>query len=113
MGLFGKKKEKKACCEIEIVEEAEGVAPACGCGGQCAEGTVLTVMGPGCKKCHQLNENAEKAASALGGAVRVEYVTDAAAMANAGVISTPALLIDGKVVSQGKVLSASEIEDLF
>ena len=113
MGLFGRKKEKKACCEIEIVEEAEGAAPACDCGGQRAEGTDVTVMGPGCKKCHQLNENAEQLARELGGSIKVDYVTDPAAMAEAGVMSTPALLVDGKVVSQGKVLSADEIKALL
>lgn len=113
MGLFGRKKEKKACCEIEIVEETEGAAPACDCGGDCVEGTVVTVMGPGCKKCHQLNENAEQLARELGGPIKVVYVTDPAAMAEAGVMSTPALLVDGKVVSQGKVLSADEIKALL
>lgn len=113
MGLFGRKKEKKACCEIEIVEEAEGTGAACDCGGNCGDTKVVTVMGPGCKKCHQLNENAKQLARELGGSIKVDYVTDPAAMAEAGVMSTPALLVDGKVVSQGKVLSAEEIRALL
>lgn len=113
MGLFGRKKEKKACCEIEIVEETDGTDASCGCGGECAGATVVTVMGPGCKRCHELNENAERLAQELGGSIRIDYVTDPAAMAEAGVMSTPALLVNGKVVSQGKVLSTEEIKALL
>lgn len=43
----------------------------------------------------------------------VDYVTDPAAIANAGIMSTPALLVNGKVVSQGKVLSSDEIASLI
>ena len=43
----------------------------------------------------------------------VEYVTDPVAIAEAGIMATPALLVNGKVVSQGKVLAQSEIEELL
>ena len=86
MGLFGKifgKEEKKesCCCEMEIVELSEGdTAAPCDCGDACAapgtESTTLTVLGPGCKRCHQLHENAQAAASKADGSVDVEYVTD-------------------------------------
>ena len=46
---------------------------------------------PGCKRCHQLNDNAQAAASKAGGAVSVEYVTDPVAIAEAGIMATPAL----------------------
>ena len=123
MGLFGKmfgKEEKKegCCCEMEIVELPEDDAAApCDCGDVCAapgtESVTLTVLGPGCKRCHQLNDNAQAAASKAGGAVSVEYVTDPVAIAEAGIMATPALLVSGKVVSQGKVLAQSEIEELL
>lgn len=68
MGLFGKifgKEEKKesCCCEMEIVELPEGdIAAPCDCRDACdapgAESITLTVLGPGCKRCHQLHENA-------------------------------------------------------
>lgn len=115
--IFGKKDEKEhgGCCDMRIVEE-----PDCGCGRSCepvpnAHGgeIVVKVMGTGCKKCHQLHENALEAAEHTGKAIRVEYVTDIAEIAAAGIMSTPALLIDGKVVSTGKVLSADEIEGLL
>ena len=111
--IFGKKEKESCCCELAIVEEGEDSGASCDCGGQCAEGTVVTVMGPGCKKCHQLNDNANQVATELGGSISVEYVTDPAAIAEAGVMSTPALLVDGKVVSQGKVLSPDEIRALL
>ena len=123
MGLFGKifgKEEKKEsrCCEMEIVELPEGeIAAPCDCGDACdapgAESITLTVLGPGCKRCHQLHENAQAAASKADGSVGVEYVTDPAAIAEAGVMSTPALLVNGKIVSQGKVLKVDEVEKLL
>lgn len=113
--IFGKKDEKAhgGCCDMRIVEE-----PECGCGCSCepaptSDGVVVKVMGTGCKKCHQLHENALEAAKRAEGAVRVDYVTDIAEIAAAGIISTPALLIDEKVVSAGKVLSVDEIEALL
>ena len=123
MGLFGKmlgKEEKKesCCCEMEIVELPEDdAAVPCDCGGACAapgtEPVTLTVLGPGCKRCHQLHENAQAAASKADGSVGVEYVTDPVAIAEAGIMSTPALLVNGKVVSQGKVLAPEEIAELL
>lgn len=119
MSIFGnifRKKDEKAhggCCDMRIVEE-----PGCSCGCSCeptpsSDGVVVKVMGTGCKKCHQLHENALKAAKRAEGAVQVDYVTDITEIAAAGIMSTPALLIDGKVVSTGKVLSADEIGGLL
>lgn len=94
--------------------------PACDCGGACDstpsennDAIIDKVMGTGCKKCRQLHENALAAAEYVGKAVKVEYVTDIAEIAAAGVMSTPALLVDNKVVSTGKVLSAEEVGDLL
>ncbi len=124
MGLFGKMfgndgKKEKSCCEMEIVElpEGEEAATACDCGGACdapkADSVTLTVLGPGCKRCHQLNDNALIFAAESEGAVNVEYVTDPVSIAEAGIMSTPALLVNGKVMSQGKVLSVDEISALI
>ena len=117
--MFGKEGKKDSCCDMEIVVVPEGEEdPApCDCGGTCgtpdADAVVLTVLGPGCKRCHQLNENAQVAASKAGATVSVEYVTDPAAIAEAGIMSTPALLVNGKVISQGKVLTSEEIASLI
>ncbi|MCC6108667.1 MAG: thioredoxin family protein [Denitrobacterium sp.] len=68
----------------------------------------VQVMGSGCKKCRQLYENAVKAL----GEGSVEYVTDMARIADAGVMATPALVVDGRPVSAGRVLKPSEISAL-
>lgn len=119
--MFGKEgKEKGGCCcgmEVVGVPEGEDAAAACACGGTCDapedDAVVLTVLGPGCKRCHQLHEHALTAAATASKAVGVQYVTDPAAIAEAGIMATPALLVNGKVVSQGKVLTAEEIAGLF
>lgn len=125
MGLFAKmfskedKEKTGCCCDMEIVEvpESEDAAVACDCGGVCdapgVDAIILTVLGPGCKRCHQLHEHALAAADTASKAVSVQYVTDPAAIAEAGIMTTPALLVNGKVVSQGKVLTAEEIAGLF
>ena len=125
MGLFTKmfRKEEKekggCCCGMDIVEvpEGEDAAVACDCRGTCdaleVDEVVLTVLGPGCKRCHQLHEHALAAAATASKAVSVQYVTDPAAIAEAGIMATPALLVNGKVVSRGKVLTVEEIAGLF
>ena len=69
----------------------------------------VQVMGTGCRKCHALYEAAIEAL----GADQVDYVTDMARIAEAGVMMTPALVMDGTVVSAGKVLTADEIRTLI
>lgn len=119
MGLFGKMfgkddKKESCCCEMEIVElDDDTEAPSCGCDAGSTDAVRITVLGPGCKKCHQLNDNANEAAADAAKEVAVEYVTDPVAIAEAGVMSTPALLVNGKVVSQGKVLTSQEISGLI
>ena len=72
------------------------------------ENARVQVMGTGCRKCHALYEAATEAL----GADQVDYVTDMARIAEAGVMTTPALVLDGSVVSAGKVLTADEIRTL-
>ena len=73
----------------------------------------IKVMGPGCKKCHQLYENTLEAVSDLGGNINVVYVDDIAELAASGIMSTPALIIDGKIASSGKVLKTAEAKKLI
>lgn len=122
MGLFDKlfgKEEKKSCCDMKIVEVPEGeeTSGTCGCGCGCDASTedavTLTILGPGCKRCHQLNDNALALAARSAKTLNVEYITDPVAIAEAGIMATPALLVNGRVVSQGKVLTESEIEALL
>lgn len=70
---------------------------------------VITVYGAGCKKCHELLENTKKAVEQAGVEAQIDYVTDMAAVAAKGILSTPALAVDGKVVSTGRVLNVEQV----
>lgn len=74
---------------------------------------IIKILGSGCKKCITLAENTQTALSNLGLNAEVVKVTDFAAIAAHGVMSTPALAIDDKVLSIGKVLSVAEVEKLL
>ena len=69
----------------------------------------IKILGSGCKKCVALAQNANAAATAEGINAKIEKITDIIAIANYGIMSTPGLVIDEKVVSSGRVLSPSEI----
>ena len=73
----------------------------------------LSIYGKGCKKCDQLTANAQTAAEALGMTVEIEKVTDMNAIIDAGVMNTPALAIDGELVTEGKVANAEELKALL
>ncbi|SDB45795.1 thioredoxin family protein [Butyrivibrio sp. INlla16] len=72
--------------------------------------TNVKVLGGGCSKCETLLANAKEAISALGVDAEVEYITDFSVIAGYGIMSTPALIVNDKVVSMGKVLKEKEIE---
>lgn len=74
---------------------------------------IIKILGSGCKKCVALSENAKAAAAAAGKEAEIVKVTDFAEIAAYGVMSTPGLAVDEKVVSTGKVLSAEEIGKLI
>lgn len=74
---------------------------------------IIKILGSGCKKCMALAENAKAAAEAKGIDAKIEKVTDIVAIAGFGIMSTPGLVIDGKVVSAGRVLKVSEISALL
>ena len=73
----------------------------------------IDVLGTGCPKCEKLAETAEAAARELGVAYELEKVTDIKDIMNYGVMMTPALAVDGKVVAAGKVLSVEETKKLL
>lgn len=74
---------------------------------------IIKILGSGCKKCVALAENAKAAAQAEGIEAGIEKVTDIVDIARYGIMSTPGLVIDEKVVSSGRVLSAPEIGELL
>ena len=73
----------------------------------------LKVLGGGCRKCETLLANTKEAVRNLGVEAIVEYITDYSVIASYGIISTPALIKDEKIVSMGRVLKTSEIEKLI
>ena len=70
----------------------------------------IHVLGSGCDKCKKLAANVQEAVARLGVDCEIEKVTDINQIIGFGVLMTPALVVDGKVVSSGKVLSPEEIE---
>ena len=72
----------------------------------------VEVLGPGCKRCDQLYENTQNAVAELDSAGQIEVVKigDINYFAKMGVFMTPGLVIDGEVVSTGKVLSPNQIK---
>lgn len=71
------------------------------------------IYGTGCKKCVKLTKNAKKAAEELGIDAEIIKVEDMQDLVEAGVMSTPALGIDGEIKVRGKVASVEEIKDLI
>ena len=104
---IGKGKEKKetaaCCCAVQ---------PDSGS----AQGEItVKVLGSGCMSCHALLENTQKAVLNMGkeNEIRVEYVTDLEKIMGYGVMSMPALVINEKIASVGKVLRPAEIQDIL
>ena len=73
----------------------------------------IKVLGPGCKNCENLADNTKAALKELGLEAEIEKVTDFAEIAGYGILSTPGLVVDDKVVSSGKVLKPKEIVKLL
>lgn len=103
---FGKKNEGTSgncCCgncDSESMLKAETAKNA---------GASVKVLGSGCTKCNQLEAATKAALEQLGMDTAIDHVTDFSQIAAYGVMTTPALVIDGKVMSYGKVLSTEEI----
>lgn len=103
---FGKKeeaKEKSCCCGAnctpEAMQNAENDKTEMG----------VKVLGGGCAKCNQLEAAVLEALTELGMDTTIDHVKDYEKIAAYGVMTTPALVVDGKVVSYGKVLKKEEV----
>jgi small redox-active disulfide protein 2 len=69
----------------------------------------VKVLGPGCARCTTTAEMVQQEADRLGTAVKIEKVSDYVAIAGYGVVSTPGIVIDGKVVHAGGLPKAEDI----
>ncbi|OUO93366.1 hypothetical protein B5F39_08615 [Cloacibacillus sp. An23] len=103
MGFFGNKKDK-----------------GCGCGGEASRGAdaacsgaPVKVLGAGCARCRELDAAVRSVLEELGSAAVVEHVTDFPSIAAYGVMSTPALVINGKVAVCGRVPDRSELKKIL
>lgn len=70
----------------------------------------IKVLGGGCRSCEALLQAAREAVAKKGIDAEVEYITDMERIMHYGVMSMPALMIDDKIVSAGKVLKAKDVE---
>ena len=73
----------------------------------------IKILGTGCPKCKKLEESARQAIAELGKAAEIVKVTDLNEIMDYGVMMTPALVIDDKVVSSGKLLSVADIKNII
>lgn len=69
----------------------------------------IKVLGPGCNNCHLVEEHAKAAVDQLGLDAEIEHVTERAEYPRYGLLYTPGLVIDGKLVSGGRIPSITEI----
>ncbi|MEG4108980.1 thioredoxin family protein [Microcoleus sp. S13_C5] len=73
----------------------------------------IEILGSGCKKCQQLEANAKEAVANLNLTAEILHITDPIEIAKRGVMSTPAMTINGKLVSKGHVISPEQIQPLL
>ncbi|MDN4479321.1 thioredoxin family protein [Demequina muriae] len=73
----------------------------------------IKILGPGCRNCITLEKVTREAVAELGLAADIEKVTDYAAIAGYGVMTTPGLVIDDEVVIAGRVPTAAHVRELI
>ncbi len=73
----------------------------------------IQILGTGCAKCNSLTAVAEAAAKSTGEPYTIEKITDIRQIMTFGVMTTPALVIDGKVMTAGKVPSIDEVTKML
>lgn len=73
----------------------------------------IKILGSGCAACNALEENTRKALVELGQESAIEHVRDFAKIAEYGVLTTPALVVDQKVLVSGRVADAQEVAQLI
>lgn len=74
---------------------------------------IIKILGSGCANCHRLEANAQEAVTGLGMQATVEKVTDPGAIASYGVMRTPGLVVDEKLLVSGRVPDVAEITRLL
>lgn len=126
MALFGNKKKEEEkntpCCCYGTSETAEASEACCDssqntaetCCGETVDGICcIKVLGAGCKSCHEQYENAKKAVAEMGLDIDVEYITDMEKVMSYGVMSMPAIVVNDKIASVGRVLKTTDVIKLL
>lgn len=126
MALFGNKKKDEEkntpCCCCGTSETAEASEACCDssqntaetCCGETVDGICcIKVLGAGCKSCHEQYENAKKAVAEMGLDIEVEYITDMEKVMAYGVMSMPAIVVNDKIASVGRVLKTADVIKLL
>ena len=73
----------------------------------------IQILGSGCARCNQVEENARKAVEELAIEAKIDHVTKFDEIIEFGVTNTPALVVDQKVVSSGRIISVEEIKEFL
>ena len=97
MGLFNFKKEK---IQVKAVKQNQG-------------NNVIKILGGGCEKCKTLANNTKEAIEKINFSAKIEHITDFAVISKYGVMQTPAIVLNEKVLSSGRVLTVKQIIDLL
>lgn len=112
---------KSSCCcgDNIVVEEIEMEKPAsCCCGGKCEDAkgekvTDIKVLGPGCAKCVNTYHAFEKVIEENNLDIKLTKIDDVVEIMSYNVMSTPAVVVNGKVRIKGYVPSESEIKEIL
>ncbi len=73
----------------------------------------IQIAGPGCPRCQMTEKNVINACAELDLAADISHVTDMKTIVELGVMSTPAVLVDGKIVLSGRVPTAGELKKIL
>ncbi|MFH0732283.1 MAG: thioredoxin family protein [Candidatus Omnitrophota bacterium] len=73
----------------------------------------IEVLGPGCPRCADVEANVKKALLELKKEAEIIKVTDINAMIERGVIQTPALIVNGKIIVQGKIPTVEQLKEII
>lgn len=104
---------------MKLFVKKDSAQPKCTCGGNCGSAeasesdSAVKILGSGCCNCNRLEANTRQALQQLGMDDRIDHVTDFSKIAAYGVMSTPALVVDGKVLVYGKVCTVEELTELL
>lgn len=97
-----KEETKESCCSFDANKVTDPTI-----------GASVKVLGTGCPKCNTLETNTIEALKELNMDTTIEHITDYSEIASYGVMSTPALYVDGKIVAFGKAFSKEEIIEIL